>query len=229
LGEVNNAQRLSDPFNIMKLAKLAYLPAVGLALSLTVVGCKKGLDKTTQIPGQRPGAPTDIATGPRDPGQGNTVPPRVADTGTGVTGFPTPPGDTGIKGEGIPQTEGHIGWKENREAFAAQTVYFDFDKSNVKPSEVSKLEEVARRMKSEFQGKALKIEGHCDERGTEEYNRALGDRRALSTREKLAQLGLDAGILDTITFGEEKPADAGHSEAAWGRNRRAELILLSPP
>jgi peptidoglycan-associated lipoprotein len=219
---------LSVPFKIMKLAKLAYLPAVGLALSLTLVGCKKGLDKTTTIPGQKPGAPTETATGPRDPGTGGTLPPRATDTGTGVTGI-TPPPDAGIKGEGIPQnTIDRSNWKQDREAFAAQTVYFDYDKSNIKPGEVRKLEEVARRMKSEFQGKALRIEGHCDERGTEEYNRALGDKRALSVREKLVALGLDAGILDTITFGEEKPADTGHTEAAWSKNRRAELVVLSP-
>lgn len=221
-------KRLSVPFKIMKLAKLAYPLAVGLILSLTVVGCKKGLDKTTNIPSQKTGAPTESATGPRDPGSSGTVPPRTTDTGTGVTGITTPP-DGGIKGAGIPQGPGHIGWNENHEAFAAQTVHFDFDQSNVKKSEVGKLEEVARRMKGEFQGKALRIEGHCDERGTEEYNRALGDKRALSVREKLVALGLDAGILDTITFGEEKPADTGHTEAAWGKNRRAELILLSPP
>ncbi len=136
----------------------------------------------------------------------------------------------GSRAQGIPQSAKDVSnWIENREAFAAQTVYFDFDKSNIKPGEVGKLEEVARRMKSEFQGKALRIEGHCDERGTEEYNRALGDRRALSAREKLVSLGLDAEMLHTITFGEEKPADAGHNEAAWSKNRRAELILLSPP
>ena len=222
-------KRLSVPFKIMKLAKLAYPLAVGLILSLTVVGCKKGLDKTTTIPGQKPGAPTDSATGPRDPGSSGTLPPRATDTGTGVTGITTPPGG-GIKGEGIPQNAtDRSSWKPDREAFAAQTVHFDFDKSNVKPSEVGKLEEVARRMKSEFQGKAIRIEGHCDERGTEEYNRALGDKRALSVREKLVALGLDAGMLDTITFGEEKPVDTGHDDAAWKKNRRAELILLSPP
>jgi peptidoglycan-associated lipoprotein len=91
------------------------------------------------------------------------------------------------------------------------------------------LEEVARRMKSNFQGKALLVEGHCDERGTEEYNRSLGDRRALSVREKLAQLGLDAEIVHTISFGEEKPIDPGHNDAAWSANRRGELILCSPP
>jgi len=219
---------LSVPFKIMKLAKLAYLPAVGLILSLTVVGCKKGLDKTTNIPGQKGGAPTDTVSQPRDITP-RDVPPSVPftqprnDTTTTTT-------DSGIKTEGIPlDAADRSQWKQDREAFAAQTVYFDFDKSNVKPGEVGKLEEVARRMKSEFQGKALRIEGHCDERGTEEYNRALGDKRALSTREKLAQLGLDARILDTITFGEEKPADSGHDDAAWKKNRRAELILLSPP
>src|SRR5262249_39277043 len=134
------------------------------------------------------------------------------------------------KGPGIAQTSRIFDdWTPNRDEFRAQTVYFDFDKSIIKPSEVSKLDEVARRMKSSFQGKALRIEGHCDERGTEEYNRALGDRRALSVREKLVSLGLDPEMLPTITYGEEKPADPGHNEAAWAKNRRAELVLLSPP
>jgi outer membrane protein OmpA-like peptidoglycan-associated protein len=229
LGEVNNAQRLSAPFKIMKLAKLAYLPSVGLILALTVVGCKKGLDKTTNIPGQKPGAPTDTVSQPRDATSRevlpptNPIPPTPTTDTTSITSTDT--------GKPIAQADGDRfrDWKENREEFAAQTVYFDFDKSNVKPGEVGKLEEVARRMKSDFQGKALRIEGHCDERGTEEYNRALGDRRALSVREKLAALGLDPQMLPTITFGEEKPADAGHTEAAWAKNRRAELILLSPP
>lgn len=211
----------------MKLAKSAHLLAVGLTLTLAVAGCKKGLDKTTSIPGQRMGQPTDSATGPRDPGQGNTIPPLDSGrTGAGTIGTTDP----GFKGAGIPlDPTNRADWKQDREVFAGQTVYFDFDQSNIKPGEIGKLEEVARRMKSEFQGKALRIEGHCDERGTEEYNRALGDRRALSTRERLVQLGLDAGILETITFGEEKPTDPGHDDAAWRKNRRAELILLSPP
>lgn len=210
----------------MKLAKLAYPLAVGLILSLTVVGCKKGLDKTTNIPGQKSGAPTESAAGVREPipGPGNTL-----NTDPNPNTRPTPIDSDPTK-SGIAQAKGDFtGWNENRGEFAAQTVYFDFDKSNIKPGEVGKLEEVARRMKANFQGKALRIEGHCDERGTEEYNRALGDKRALSVREKLVSLGLDPEMLPTITFGEEKPADAGNTEAAWGKNRRAELILLSPP
>lgn len=206
----------------MKLAKFSYLLAIGLALSLAAVGCRKGLDKTTSIPGRGTARIGDDSSQPRPlPATNPTIPNDFTPTTTTLPD-PTKP---------IEQADGDRfrDWKENREEFAAQTVYFDFDKSNVKPGEVGKLEEVARRMKSNFQGKALRIEGHCDERGTEEYNRALGDRRALSVREKLAALGLDPAMLPTITFGEEKPADAGHTDAAFAKNRRAELILLSPP
>ena len=179
----------------MKLAKLSYLLTVGLTLSLTAAGCRKGLDKTSNIPGRGSAAITDTAAPPRDLGQGQLLPPGTGRTGGDVTGIPG--GETGgIKGAGIPQAKGDFtGWSENREEFGAQTVHFDYDKSNIKPSEISKLEEVARRMKASFAGKALRIEGHCDERGTEEYNRALGDRRALSVREKLAALGLDPEML----------------------------------
>src|SRR5262249_22198993 len=123
---------------------------------------------------------------------------------------------------------GFADWKANRDEFAAQTVYFDFDKAVVKPGEVSKLQVVATRMKS-FRGKAVRVEGHCDERGTEEYNRSLGERRALAVREVLVHLGMDPNFIETISFGEDHPADPGHNEAAWKKNRRGELILLSPP
>jgi peptidoglycan-associated lipoprotein len=210
----------------MKLAKVPNLIVLGTILSLAAIGCRKGLDKTTQIP--KGSSPTigDTGTGqPRD----ITPSPPVNTTSTDST-------PTGVKGSDVPSnsniaanTTDRSTWLENRDEFKAQTVYFDFDKSNIKPSEVGKLEEVAKRMKSSFQGKALRVEGHCDERGTEEYNRSLGDKRAQSGREKLAQLGLDPGLVDTISFGEEKPADPGHNDAAWKKNRRIELILLSPP
>ena len=83
-------------------------------------------------------------------------------------------------------------------------------------------------MKTEFQGKFLRIEGYCDERGTEEYNRALGDRRALSAREYLAKLGINPEDIQTISFGKDKPADPGHNAAAWAKNRRCEFVLLTP-
>ncbi len=122
----------------------------------------------------------------------------------------------------------YSGWDQDRQTFAPQTVYFDFDQSNIRSSEVPKLEEVASQLKS-MSGKALRVEGHCDERGTEEYNRALGERRALSAREYLVRLGVDPNKVVTISYGEERPDDPGHNQAAWSKNRRAEFILLSPP
>jgi peptidoglycan-associated lipoprotein len=71
----------------------------------------------------------------------------------------------------------------------------------------------------------LVIEGHCDERGTNEYNMALGDRRANTAKEFLVKAGMEAGRIRTISYGEERPVDPGHNEEAWSKNRRAELVL----
>ena len=217
----------------MKLVKIAYLIVVAVALTVAAVGCRKGLDKTTNIPkgasgtvgGDNAAPARDLP--PSNPNLANTPPPTTTTTPPDATTLPPPVNKTD---SGIAQSEGDFtGWNENRDEFKNQTVYFDYDKSNVKPGEVKKLEEVAKRMKASFAGKALRVEGHCDERGTEEYNRALGDRRALSVREKLVELGLDPKMIPTISYGEEKPTDPGHSEAAWSKNRRGELILLTKP
>ncbi len=216
----------------MKLAKIVSLLTVVTVVSFSSTGCRKALDKTTQIPG-RGGTVglTERPAGARDTDLPNTSPlpggglrgDALGGDRTGGTPLATVP-ESGIPPTGTDFSD----WNQDRETFKDQTVLFDFDKSIVKASEVPKLEEVARRMKADFVGKALRIEGHCDERGTEEYNRALGDRRALSVREKLVQLGVDASILPTISYGEEHPADPGHNEPAWRKNRRGELILLSP-
>jgi len=119
-------------------------------------------------------------------------------------------------------------WVQNAEIFAAQTVYFDFDKAAIKSGDLSKVEAVATQLKG-MAGKAVRIEGHCDERGTEEYNRSLGERRALAVRESLIRLGVAADMIDTISYGEDRPAEQGHSEVAWSKNRRGVFILLTPP
>jgi peptidoglycan-associated lipoprotein len=218
------------PMKKMKDAKFVQLLAVGLVVTLGVVGCSKNPQRTTTIPGHGANSIQDtLPSGPRNP-----LPANPINTGDGTAGQNPISAETlkntGPEGTGLAAAKGDIsGWDQNRTEFAAQTVHFEFDKATIRPGDVSKLEEVARRMKSSFQGKALLIEGHCDERGTEEYNRSLGDRRALSVREKLAQLGLDAEVVHTISFGEEKPTDPGHNEAAWSANRRGELILCSPP
>jgi peptidoglycan-associated lipoprotein len=107
--------------------------------------------------------------------------------------------------------------------FAA--VLFDYDSARVRPSEESKLQTVAAYLKSN-PGK-LVVEGHCDERGTAEYNRALGERRALAAREELVKLGADGGRITTISYGSERPSDTGHDESAWSKNRRDEFVVVN--
>src|SRR5262249_19328595 len=100
--------------------------------------------------------------------------------------------------------------------------------SVVRPGEKSKISAVADYLKSN-QMTAVEIEGNCDERGTEEYNRSLGERRALALREQLIGLGIDASRVDTVSYGKDRPADPGHDEAAWKQNRRGEFVLETPP
>jgi peptidoglycan-associated lipoprotein len=114
------------------------------------------------------------------------------------------------------------------EVFKAYTVYFDFDSSVLKASEKPKLASVADHLKPN-PSCAVRVTGNCDERGTEEYNRSLGERRALAAREELVRLGIDPGRIDTISYGKDKPAVTGTGEAVWKQNRRDEFILLTPP
>ena len=115
----------------------------------------------------------------------------------------------------------------DRDALAAQTVYFELDRSEIHPDDLGKVEAVAGILAQDAQNKVL-IEGHCDERGTEEYNRALGERRALSVRDALAGVGASADRIRTMSFGEDRPADPGLDDAAYSRNRRGEFVLLKP-
>jgi peptidoglycan-associated lipoprotein len=116
---------------------------------------------------------------------------------------------------------------KDREHFSAETVHFDFDSSVVKPGDIGKIETVAKYLVAN-PSQAVIVEGHCDERGTEEYNRALGERRALSVREALVRAGADAGRIHTLSMGEDVPVATGHNEAAWSQNRRGEFVLLRP-
>ncbi len=107
-----------------------------------------------------------------------------------------------------------------------ERVHFDFDKSDVRSDMESVLARKVNVLR-EYSGIRLRIEGHCDERGSNEYNLALGQRRAEAVRRYLTSHGLDADRFSTISFGEERPAVDAHSEAAWTQNRRSEHIILS--
>jgi peptidoglycan-associated lipoprotein len=102
-------------------------------------------------------------------------------------------------------------------------IYFNFDRSDIVGDSVNRLQHNADYLKKRPNLKVT-IEGHCDERGTDEYNYALGERRARSTKEYLSDLGVDSERLDTVSYGEDRPAVAGSNEAAWAKNRRAECV-----
>ena len=104
-------------------------------------------------------------------------------------------------------------------------VLFEYDSARIRPSEESKLQTVAAYVKSN-PGK-LVVEGHCDERGTAEYNRALGERRALAARDELVKLGVDTSRISTVSYGSERPADPGHDEGAWSIIRRCEFVAVN--
>jgi peptidoglycan-associated lipoprotein len=112
-----------------------------------------------------------------------------------------------------------------KKAGALQTIYFDFDKYNLKPPAIKKLDKTADWL-SKNPSVRIRIEGHCDERGTNEYNLALGDRRANSAKKYLVNLGISPERISTISYGEERPVDPGHNEAAWAKNRRDEFKII---
>jgi peptidoglycan-associated lipoprotein len=203
----------------MKLNKFANLLVIGLVVCVAASGCKKKPVNVTELPGPRagkvpempPGSP--IATGETPgttPGPGATSP---TDTPGGT---PSNPADL------------HRGWLEDAQALKAETVYFDFDSSVIKASEKPKAAAVADYLKAN-KGKAVRVEGNCDERGTEEYNRSLGERRALALREELIRLGIGPTEVDTISYGKDKPVAQGHDESAWKQNRRDDFIVLTKP
>lgn len=106
------------------------------------------------------------------------------------------------------------------------TIYFDFDKSDIRPDAKVTLDENSEWLKNNS-GVSIEVEGHCDERGTDEYNLALGERRAGTTKSYLASQGISDARVTIKTYGEERPADSGHNEEAWAKNRRAEFIIAS--
>ncbi len=112
------------------------------------------------------------------------------------------------------------------ESSLLKDIHFDFDKYDIRPEDVTILRENAALLKK-YPNVKVQIEGHCDERGTIEYNLALGERRATSTKNYLVSLGLSADRISTITFGKEKPLDPGHHEEAWAKNRRAHTVITS--
>ena len=103
-----------------------------------------------------------------------------------------------------------------------RTFYFEFDQSRLSERDLRVLAMHADYLR-DFRNRSIVIEGHCDERGTREYNLALGERRAQAVQSYLTSAGVRASQIDTVSYGEERPEDPGHDESAWAKNRRAEM------
>jgi peptidoglycan-associated lipoprotein len=184
----------------MKMMKLTCSLAFALAITLAATGCKSH-------------KPVGVTPIPQGPG--------------GMVGEPGP-GDTLKVGGGQTASLGEFeGMAMDRDALAAYTVHFAYDSAAIRHSEQSSLQAVAAAL-SANSGAKLLIEGNCDERGTEEYNRSLGERRALAAREALAKQGVDPSRIRTISYGKDKPVESGHDESAWAKNRRDDFVLLHP-
>ena len=105
-----------------------------------------------------------------------------------------------------------------------EAVHFGYDSFLVPPQEVAKITQVGQYL-LENPSRVTTVDGHCDERGSNEYNLSLGEQRAQAVRKTLIDLGIDAARIQTRSFGKEKPLDPGHSEASWAKNRRGEFVV----
>jgi peptidoglycan-associated lipoprotein len=208
----------------MKLNKIVLPLALALVAVLATTGCKHGFNgKVTQLPGHRP-----EIVGEQQPS--STLPPGgqmpgseqpMANGGPG-TGAATLPGGGPTSDTWDPGT-----MNQDHDKLAAYTVHFAFDSAVVRDSEQANIASVGQALSADPTAKLL-IEGNCDERGTEEYNRSLGERRALALREALAKDGVDPMRIRTISYGKDKPVDPGHDEAAWAKNRRGDFVYCTP-
>lgn len=176
---------------------------VAVLLVATMSACKKQAPDTEPVP-------------PPDTTQQQATPPEPPDRVEVMEDFP----------EQRPEVAEivEVSVAELNEQGVLKTVFFDFDKYDLSDNARGVLRNNAAWMTQNSKYYVV-IEGHCDERGTIEYNLALGERRAKAVRDYMADLGVDRGRLRVVSYGEEKPADPGHTDEAWAQNRRAEFVI----
>jgi len=108
----------------------------------------------------------------------------------------------------------------------APLIHFDYDKAIIRGRDASVLDQKVSILQAN-PGLRIRVSGHCDERGSDEYNLALGNRRATAAKQYLVSHGIDASRIETVSYGEERPMDPGHDEEAWAKNRRDEFEILA--
>jgi peptidoglycan-associated lipoprotein len=164
-----------------------------------------------------------------------TVTPTASATDTVGTVPPPPPPPTKVeeptdfvqptvKAEELPSDINELNRRAQDQGWI-RDAFFNYDEAGLSADAQDALSTSAAWLKSHGQYNLL-VEGHCDERGTEQYNLALGDKRANTVKEYLSTLGVDSGRIRTVSYGEERPFDAAHNEEAWAKNRRGHLVIV---
>lgn len=159
------------------------------------------------------------------PEQIETQPPQVTQIETTPKVSPTLPSEEKVIDQPYAKIETTEEKPKYKEEEIFKDIYFDYDQYDIRPDAKPILEGIAAWLSKNPKIKLL-IEGHCDERGTNEYNIALGDRRAKSARDFLIALGISTDRIEMISYGEEKPICTEHSEECWSKNRRAHFVIL---
>ncbi len=206
----------------MKGRSLPYVVGLGAILGFLLLGgcAKKQVRQEAETPTRPSSTKVTSVKEPVKPAQ-----PRVRETKPIPAPTPTPPARTGAA-EPAPEkpvTEERGLAKETTPGL--QRIHFDFDKAVIRPDAREVLKQNAEYLLAN-PGVRIRIEGHCDERGTTEYNLALGERRAKAAYQYLMDLGIDPNRMTIISYGEEMPLDPRHNEEAWAKNRRAEFVEI---
>jgi len=166
-----------------------------IAVALIAAGCASKEQK-----------PAEVSTAT------TSTPPSTSGT-AGGTGTTTPRQTTGVQGNEL---------TDQSSILSKRSVYFDYDSNAVKDEYRNMIQAHARYL-NDHRDRNIRIEGNCDERGSREYNLALGQRRAEAVKKVITVLGVQDNRIETVSFGEKKPKNPGHDEAAWAENRRADI------
>lgn len=186
---------------LKKYFRFAAIATLAAAMTLLAGGCSQKTVKTGEEDSAKSAQSAQEADG------------KMASTPGSEESLDTPSADSGSR----------FSILEGRSTGPMLPIYFDFDQSNVRADQKGRIEKNATYLKTNNTAQIV-VEGNCDERGTNEYNMALGERRALSAKKYLENLGVASGRINTISYGEEKPLNHGHDELAWSQNRRADFV-----
>ncbi len=197
-----------------------YLKTLAVVAALAAIGCKSATTDVMKIAGKKPASNGDNGNGNAGGGNGNT---GLGPGGTGGgTGGPeiTPNPNPGFTPLGLPGEHEIV-----RDAF--QKIHFAYDSAELRPVDLPHISKVAEYLIQNPQH-LLEVEGHCDERGTEDYNLSLGERRAQAIAQALSELGVTTNRLATTSMGEKVPMGQGSDNESFAANRRGEFVLYVP-